>query len=249
MDRLKQDGQAEQYFLHMDQLIQKAGRTTDAQLIVILEKNLSEGLINKIFSAEEVPMTYQEWRQWAINYDNVWHRRWELGKRSTEAHQLAPHTQVTESDDMDFDSTKTRHWTENVTCFACGKKGHFAWDCKTKGPTSTQWIEEGSRDGKQGFQKGHALIVDMCSNVPIGSASPLGNAIANLGVSDETSKLVNQTPRLQLLYPPHWQHLQWKGWCTVKAWLPRWPRTEEEYYNAAWEAVHSGFVLNQQRGW
>jgi hypothetical protein len=46
----------------MDQLIQKAGGTTDAQLIAILEKNLSGGLIDKIFSTKEVPLTYQEWR-------------------------------------------------------------------------------------------------------------------------------------------------------------------------------------------
>jgi hypothetical protein len=75
MDKLKQDGPAEQYFLHMDQLIQKAGGTTDIQLIVILEKNLSRGLIEKVFSTEEVPTTYHEWRQRAINYNNIWRRR------------------------------------------------------------------------------------------------------------------------------------------------------------------------------
>jgi hypothetical protein len=80
MDKLKQDGPAEQYFLWMGQLIQKAGITTDPQLIMILEKNLSGGLINRIFSAEELPMTYQEWKVWATNYDNMWRRRWELGK-------------------------------------------------------------------------------------------------------------------------------------------------------------------------
>jgi hypothetical protein len=69
-----------QYFLQMDQLIQKAGETMDVQLIAILEKNLSRGLIDKIFSAKEAPMTYQEWKRWATNYDNVWRRRQEQGR-------------------------------------------------------------------------------------------------------------------------------------------------------------------------
>jgi hypothetical protein len=58
MDKLKQDGPVEQYFLQMDQLIQKAGITTDLQLIMILKKNLSGGLIDRIFGIEELLRTY-----------------------------------------------------------------------------------------------------------------------------------------------------------------------------------------------
>jgi hypothetical protein len=143
---------AKQYYLQVDQSIQKARCIMDAQIISILERSLNSALIDKMYRLEEVLATYLKWKVHSTNYDNVLRRRKELGC-PVETKRLILATmpwREHQGEPMDIDARRKR--LEGVKCYACGGMGHLAWNCQGQ---KEVWGLEGKENSKEDFPEGN----------------------------------------------------------------------------------------------
>jgi hypothetical protein len=142
----------EQYYLQVDQFIQKAGGVTDAQIISILERNLNSALINKMYGLEEVPGMYMEWKVHSTNYNNIWRRRQELGSPAeVRRRTLTNATPRKENLGELMDVNSGRQHLKGTKCYSCGGMEHLAQNCQ--GQKEVQSLEE-KENSKEDFPGG-----------------------------------------------------------------------------------------------
>jgi Retrotransposon gag protein/Zinc knuckle len=138
---------AEEYFQEFDQLVRTAGyqQNHDDVLIKYLHEQVRVGIIDKIYSVGQLPITYQEWRLAIINIDGLERRRaeqkkaWSIQhpqrsaqpgsfpKATTEKRTGTGVTYTGQGQKMDVDQARAKG-----LCFRCGKSGHMARNCPDK---------------------------------------------------------------------------------------------------------------------
>lgn len=145
---------AEEFFFKFDQLVNRAGysQNHDHYLIALLERNLHQALVDRIYSTTPLPSTYAGWKQKVIELDQLWRRREERKKVNKEFWNL-PNSQSLAYDSkrnegqkesrtspsgrtfgglgkpMEIDRAKYR---SEGRCFGCGEAGHISRFCPNK---------------------------------------------------------------------------------------------------------------------
>jgi hypothetical protein len=74
---------AMEYFLNFEYLLLVARydhKTHLDDLVELLEDNVNPGIIDTIYHSETLPATYNAWKAWIINVDNLYRRRQERNK-------------------------------------------------------------------------------------------------------------------------------------------------------------------------
>lgn len=147
---------AEEFFQNFEILKTQAGYAADdAYLIKLLEQNVQESIIDKIYNREQLPEGYEAWKKAIITHDSLWQRRQESKKLSAGAPSRAHALPLQQKDTartslntdrelviqrngtgvtyrgsgmpMDIDRAKRQ-----VLCFTCGQRGHKAFECPTR---------------------------------------------------------------------------------------------------------------------
>jgi hypothetical protein len=158
LETMRQEGRpAEAFFMEFEQVFHTAGYLTpdhDTYLVSTLERNLHPALVDKVYGLEIFPTSYEEWRDKAINFDQLHRRREECKKalrnfyggpttrsqgpppaRTMTTPGPAPATALASSGGrvyggsgapMDLDQTRGT----SQRCFNCNKEGHIARNCQ-----------------------------------------------------------------------------------------------------------------------
>ena len=140
----------EDYFIAFDADVRLAGydeKTHAGVLISYLEQNLAPPLVDRIYTINPLPTTYQEWKRKAISLDQLYHRREERKRFSRDLQtpsrvarpppfplqpqppqtlaSPAPQAPLGAGQLMDIDQAQVRP----RRCFNCGEVGHLARNC------------------------------------------------------------------------------------------------------------------------
>jgi hypothetical protein len=142
---------AAEYFLRLEQLalIADLDVAFDKQILHRVEQGLNWMIVDKIYQSERLPDSYGEFKQRAINIDEMWNRRREMKKslglstiaKGSEMSRRAekgkdrerPHIKEdraerkADPDAMDVDQRKKNRGPP--TCYRCGIEGHIARYC------------------------------------------------------------------------------------------------------------------------
>jgi hypothetical protein len=148
LETLKQNKKTtEEFFLEFDELAKKAGYKNghDEYLVSLLEKNLNQSLVDRIYQAENLPSNYKGWKDKATALDRLWRRReerkravqsfWSLQDESKGQNkpgrkevgsQSSARTYGGAGEPMVIDRAGARR---EGRCFKCGQLGHRAFEC------------------------------------------------------------------------------------------------------------------------
>lgn len=151
---------AEEYFQNFDILRRIAGysKDHDQYLIELLERQLSESIVTKIYGSETLPTTYDGWKRKAIRFDNLERRLKEVRRQQTPQNppvarkpeqSTTPRTTPNTAPTYKRDSTGTvftgtgqpmnlDEARQKGVCYKCGLPGHIGKFCPNRQKTEVR---------------------------------------------------------------------------------------------------------------
>lgn len=141
---------AEEYFVEFEEY-KALAKYNDEGYIALLKRNLSPGLVRRIYELEKVPETYAKWKEYALRFDQNYREYQALvGNRKiaeptprkdhSADHRSAPpprpeaqrsppkSVEPWAGQPMDVDRTRSA-FPERRTCYNCGEAGHISHNC------------------------------------------------------------------------------------------------------------------------
>lgn len=147
MDQLRQGSMTAEELVAKFKALTSDSGYNDAALMDRFEKCLNSALVDSIYKLPVMPITFEEWVQWAVRLDRQWRQR-EASKRTSGTTQklvkpstlsstqpapvhspnpTLPSSGGTMPVAMDVDSNRKK---SQVMCFKCHKPGHIARNCR-----------------------------------------------------------------------------------------------------------------------
>lgn len=165
LETLRQGTQtAEEYFMKLLVLAKRAGYEKDheAYLINLVERQLNQGLVDKVYASDVFPSTLEGWMEKSVSIDRLWRRRQDRKQQLVNLGVLKAKDRVVpkftpslvvptlppvvtgtgrtyQGAGKPMDVDRSTHLKEG-RCFLCHEKGHMARDHKkgAKPPPYTQ---------------------------------------------------------------------------------------------------------------
>ena len=163
--RLKQGSRTALEFFSEFKKLQFLSNYTSAQdpvLIQFIRQNVNETIIDKILNSEDLPESYDEWRDRVIRLNQIWQDRqvekkfWCSGGGYLAQGNAAPKKKESSSEPtLKDDDAMQVDRRKGITCFNCGRKGHIAKDCRAprKARTLVEEIKEMSKEDRAALKQ------------------------------------------------------------------------------------------------